>query len=99
MAPREEGGGGLLLPTEGVEAGASEAAEAGALGSRSLSSLCWSWGRGWRGSLVGGLRLSGTEETDTVKGRRDVVWKGMPSRRWSRRIKSRTSLKGNVWVP
>lgn len=83
-----------------VEAGASEPAEAGALGRRSLSSLCWWSGRGRRGSLGGGgLRLLGTEETDTVKGRRDVVWKGMPSRRWSRRIKSRTSLKGNVWVP
>ena len=84
---------------EEVAEGASEPAEAGAIGSRSVSWWCWSAGRGWRGSLVGAFRLSGTEETDTVKGRRDVVWKGMPSRRWSRRIKSRTSLKGNVWVP
>jgi len=26
---------------------------------------------------VGGFRLSGSEETDTVKGKKDVVWKGM----------------------
>lgn len=82
---------------EDVRVGASEDAEAGGegvVGRRSLSLARWS-----RGSVVGGLRLSGTEETDSVKGRRVVVWKGMPNRRWSRRIKSRTSLKGYVWVP
>jgi hypothetical protein len=26
---------------------------------------------------VGGFRLSGSEETETVKGEKDVVWKGM----------------------
>lgn len=109
----EEGGGRSLLATEKGRERASAGAEAGAMGWWSRVSL-WpsscgvgdavaaaaageSEGSGER-ALVARFGLSGTGETDGGEGGSEVVGKGMPSRRCSRRGKSRASLAGGQCV-